>query len=453
MNQTLKVFESGNQATVVIVGRPNVGKSTLFNRIIGHRDAIVDDQPGVTRDSKYRQTDWNGKGFTLVDTGGFFGPEEDPFSKVVQDRIELTARDAAVLLLIVDAKIGPTPADHDVIQLLRRLKRPILIAVNKVDVPQHEEESMAPFYELGIGEMHPVSATHGTGIGDLLDAIVEYVPDEAPVEGLPDRPGIAIIGRPNVGKSTLLNSLCGADRAIVSPVSGTTRDPVDSEITVNDKPYLLIDTAGIRRRGKMSQGLERFTLIRAQEAIRRCHIALLMIDSTEGLTETDDKVFANAKDAGKAAIIIVNKWDVVEKDEKTAGLYAKDIRDRIPFLHYAPIEFVSALTKQRVHRIFPHVEEILDFYNRRVPTAKLNQLLETILIRHPAPPHKGRVPYIFYWTQAGVAPPTFVAFTNDPEAIHFSYERYLINRLYDTFEFKGTPLRLIWKKRSGRPIE
>ena len=434
-------------ATVVIVGRPNVGKSTLFNRILGRRDAIVDDQPGVTRDSKFRRTDWRGKSFLLVDTGGFFGPEEDPFTPYVQQKIERTARDASVLLLVLDGTTGPTSLDVDVVSLLRRFQVPLLAAVNKVDNPDKGWELAAGFYELGLEKIFSLSAVQGTGVGDLLDAVVEYLPETGVWEPPPRIPGIAILGRPNVGKSTLLNSLCGEERSIVSPIAGTTRDPVDTEVEVGGKRYLLIDTAGIRKRGKMSQGLDRFSLMRAEEALHRCDVALLMVDGVAGLTESDAKVFSLAKNAGKAAIILVNKWDGVEKDEKTAGAFAKMIRERMPFLHFAPIEFISSLTRLRLQRIFPHVDKILVNYYHRVPTAELNELLERILSRNPPPIHKGRAPKIYYWTQASAAPPTFVAFANEPKGVHFSYERFLINRLYDTFGFEGTPLRLIWKKR------
>jgi GTPase len=300
---------------------------------------------------------------------------------------------------------------------------------------------------MGFDTLFPISAIHGTGTGDLLDAIVDHLPEGIPLEELPACPGIAIIGRPNVGKSTLLNSLCGSERSIVSPIAGTTRDPVDTEIEVNGKRYLLIDTAGIRRRGKMSQGVDRYCLMRAEEALHRCDLALLMIDALEGLTESDAKVFGLTQDAGKAAIILVNKWDGVEKDEKIRIKFAKQIRERMPFLHFAPIEFISSLTRLRLTRIFPHVERILIHFYRRVPTAELNQLLEKILNRHPPPIHKGRSPKIYYWTQVTAAPPTFVAFVNDPPAVHFSYQRYLINQLYETFGFEGTPLRLLLKKR------
>ena len=390
-----------------------------------------------------------GKGFWLVDTGGFFGPDDDPLSPVVQEQIERTARTASVLIMILDAQTGPTPLDRDVLDLLRRFHIPIVAAVNKVDNPAAEWELIAPFYELGFSEIFPISAMHGTGTGDMLDAVVEYLPDDAPFEPEPI-PGIAIIGRPNVGKSTLLNGLCGTDRSIVSPIAGTTRDPVDTEIEVNGKRYLLIDTAGIRRRGKMSQGLDRYSLLRAKKALDRCDLALMLINAEEGLTESDARVFGLAQDAGKAAIILVNKWDLVEKDQDSAGTFAKNVRDEVPFLHYAPIEFISALTKKRIHRIFPHVEEILDNYYFRVPTAELNTLLEGILQRHPPPVHRGQAPRIYYWTQVSAGPPTFIAFVSDPKAIHFSYQRYLINRLYETFEFKGTPLRPFLKTAGKR---
>ncbi|MDX9754476.1 MAG: ribosome biogenesis GTPase Der [bacterium] len=450
---------SGNRkkSLVAIVGRPNVGKSTLFNRIIGQRVAIVDDQPGVTRDSNYRPADWNGKSFTLVDTGGFFGPEEDPLTPFVQEQIELVVQDASVLVYILDAQQGPTPADAEILDFLRRQHIPLIAAVNKVDNVEKSDEVTAMFYELGLADFIPISASHGMGVGDLLDEVVQYLPDAdltpEEEEEVPKIPGIAILGRPNVGKSTLLNSLCGQPKAIVSPIAGTTRDPVDTEIVVEGKTYLLIDTAGIRRRGQMKQGLDKFSMMRCEEALRRCDAALLLIDGEEGLTERDAKVFSIANDMGKAVILLVNKWDVVEKDTNTAGAFAKKIREDLPYLKYAPIEFISAMTKQRIHRIFPHVEKILENYYRRVPTGELNRLLEDILAKNPPPVHKGRLPRIYYWTQASVAPPTFIGFVNEPSAIHFSYERYLINRLYENFDFEGTPIRLFWRKRKQRKSE
>jgi len=436
--------------TVLIVGRANVGKSTLFNRIVGERDAIVDDQPGITRDIKYRMTDWSGKSFFLADSGGFFGPDEDPLTPYVQEQLERSSKFASVMLFVLDGRTGPTPLDHEIMNFLRRLNTPILGAINKVDNPKNVEEQIAAFYELGLEDLCPVSAQHGLNVGDLLDLVIQYIPDELPAEEVPKSPGIAIVGRPNVGKSTLLNAIYGSERSLVSPIAGTTRDPVDTEIEVEGKKYLLIDTAGIKRRGKMSQGVDYYSLLRAEEAIERSDIALLMIDAIEGLTETDAKVLGIAQQKGRASIILVNKWDAKEKDEKTAGKFAKDIRDRMPFLHYAPIEFISALTHQRVQRIFPHIEEILHYYNFRVPTGELNRLMEIILAKNPPPIHKGRSPRIYYWTQAAVAPPTFVAFCSDPKAIHFSYQRYLINRLYETFGFKGTPIRLVLKQRQSK---
>ncbi|MBI1389706.1 MAG: ribosome biogenesis GTPase Der [bacterium] len=438
---------STNLPTVAVIGRPNVGKSTLFNRILGKREAIVDDQPGVTRDLKFRPTDWNGAAFQIVDTGGIFGSEDDPFTHVIQEQIERAVIDAAALIFVVDGQTGPTPIDHDIADFLRRLGKPVICAINKIDNPAKDEETAALFFELGLDGFYPISSSHGYGIGDLLDAIVDHLPEKHDPAAIPEIPGLAILGRPNVGKSTLLNALCGHERAIVSPIQGTTRDPVDTEIEINGKPYLLIDTAGIRRRGKMSQGLDRYALLRNQAALERCQLAILMIDAVEGLTETDAKVFRLAHEAGKAAMILVNKWDLVEKETNTASDYSKVIRKEIPFLHYAPIEFVSALTKQRVQRVFPNVERILEQYFFRVPTGELNRLMEGILAKNPPPASKGRAPRMYYWTQAAVAPPTFVVFVSDPRAIHFSYERFLMNRLYETFDFTGSPIRLIFRKR------
>lgn len=433
---------------VAVVGRPNVGKSTLFNRIIGQRDAIVDDQPGVTRDIKYRPTDWNGRDFIVADTGGIFGPDEDPFSAVIQTKIEYALAEADLVLFVLDGRDGPTPLDHDILDLLRRLGKPVVCAVNKADNPQKDDETVALFYELGEAAFHPISASHGYGVGDMLDAVAAALPDTPLSEKQPPPPGIALLGRPNVGKSTLLNALCGSERAITSPIRGTTRDPVDEEIEVNGKPYLLIDTAGIRRRSKMHQGLDRYALNRNEKALERCDLAILMIDGVEGLTETDAKVFSLAQDAGKACMILVNKWDAVEKTESSAGQFAKTIREKLTFLHYAPIEFVSALTKQRIQRIFPHIESILERYQFRAPTGELNRLLERIMAKKPPPTHKGRSPRIYYWTQAATAPPTFIAFVSDPKSIHFSYERFLVNQLYETFDFTGVPVKLFLRKRS-----
>lgn len=441
---------SEKKATVVIVGRPNVGKSTLFNRIVGKREAIVDDQPGVTRDCKFRVAEWAGKRFSLVDTGGIYGSEDDPFTPVVQQRIEMAVEQAAVLMFILDATTGPTTVDHQVMDHVRRLKVPMIGVVNKVDNMQQADIVMAPFYELGLDEIFPVSAIQGTGTGDLLDEVIAYIPEDAQPDFEILLPGIAIIGRPNVGKSTLLNALCGSDRAIVSPVSGTTRDPVDTEVEFEGERFLLIDTAGIRRRGKMSQGLDRYALNRAQKALERCHVALMMIDGSTGLTETDAKVFGLAKDAGKAAVILVNKWDITEKDEHTTGEFAKHIRKEMPFLHYAPIEFISAMTLKRTHRIFPNIKRIAENFKMRVPTGKLNALLEGIINKHPPPVHKGKSPRIYYWTQVETMPPTFVAFVSNAESIHFSYQRYLVNQLYETFGFEGTPIRLFMRTRGKK---
>lgn len=439
---------SNKNSTVVIVGRPNTGKSTLFNRIVGKRDAIVDDQPGVTRDCKFRVAEWAGKRFSLVDTGGIYGSEDDPFTPVVQQRIELAVKEAAVLMFVLDATTGPTTVDHQVMDHLRRLNVPIMGVINKVDHMKIKHSVMAQFYELGLDELFPISAIQGTGTGDLLDEVISYIPDDAQPDAEITLPGIAIIGRPNVGKSTLLNALCGSERAIVSPVSGTTRDPVDTEVEFDGQRYLLIDTAGIRRRGKMSQGLDRYAMDRAKKALDRCHVALMMIDGATGLTETDAKVFGLAKDAGKAAMILVNKWDATEKDEHTTGDFAKKIRNDMPFLHYAPIEFISAMTHKRIHRIFPCIQKIIQQYSLRVPTAKLNDLLEGIIAKNPPPINKGKSPRIYYWTQAAIQPPTFVAFVSNAEAIHFSYQRYLVNQLYDTFGFDGTPIRMFMRTRS-----
>lgn len=443
---------------VVIVGRPNVGKSTLFNRLIGHRIAIVDDQPGVTRDRLYRPMTWSGKTFILTDTGGFFGPDEDPLSPNVQSAIEDALRVADVICMVTDGRDGPTGLDQNTADRIRRLRMkpngtaiPVLLAVNKWD--NTSEDFVSPFYELGFDTIFPVSALHGHGTGNLLDAFIERLPEsEALDESELDIPGIALLGRPNVGKSTFLNSLSGEQRSIVSPLPGTTRDPVDtliewSNATGETKFFRLVDTAGVRRRGKMSVGLDRYSMQRCQAALARSELALMMIDGTEGPTESDAKVFSLAHDLGRAGIILVNKWDDVSKDTNTAGAMVKEIRERMPFLRYAEVIFISALTGQRLHRVMPSVERALEQYRRRIPTAELNSLLEDILRKTPPPSRHGRMSRIYYWTQVSVAPPTFVVFANDADRIHFSYQRFLINRLYESFGFDGTPIRLFVRGR------
>ncbi len=438
----------GRLPTVVIIGRPNVGKSTLFNRIIGRRDAIVDNQPGVTRDIKERPATWNGQDFLLIDTGGLFGPDEDPLSAAIQSKIEDVAKDADVLLFVLDAKDGPTPIDHEIMTWLRRVKRPTIGAVNKVDDPGRIDLA-ASFYELGFDNLFTISSSHGTGTGDLLDEIVEQLPPPVEVPDYGDAPCIAIVGRPNTGKSTLLNRLVGQERAIVSPMPGTTRDPVDTLIHYGDKPYVLIDTAGIKRRSKMHQGLERYALLRGTEAIERSDVALLLVDGVEGLTESDARVFSHAHDSGKASILVVNKWDVVERDSHTTGSFVKHIREEMPFLSYAPVLFVSAMTGYHVGKIFPEVERVLAGARLRPSTAELNRLLEEILLNHPPPSRKGRQVKAYYWTQVATGPPTIVLFVNAPDLVHFSYRRYLINRLYERFEFYGTPIRLILRSHKN----
>lgn len=447
---------SSTLPTVVILGRPNVGKSTLFNRLFGARVAIVHDQPGATRDRLYRPVTWNGRTFLLTDTGGFFGPDDDPFSPGVQDQIEVAASIADVLCMVVDGKDGPTPLDHETADRVRRLrvkagKIPVILAVNKWDNPS--EDYVSEYYTFGFDEIMPVSATHGHGTGSLLDAIVDSLPEHAATPEEINAPAIAIVGRPNAGKSTLLNTLSGQERSLVSPIPGTTRDPVDTLIEWEGRVYRLVDTAGVRRRAKMSEGIDRYSLARCKAAVARSDVALLLIDATQGPTETDAKVFSLAHDLGRAAILLVNKWDTVEKDNSTAGATVKQIREAMPFLRYAEVQLVSALTGQRLQRILPCVDKAIEQHRRRIPTAALNQLLERILKKTPPPSRHGRMSKIYYWTQADSAPPTFILFCNDPLRIHFSYQRFLINQLYEAFGFEGTPLRLFLRRRTSRIAE
>lgn len=432
---------------VAVVGRPNVGKSALFNRICGERIAIVEDQPGVTRDRLYRDAEWLGRPFGLVDTGGFQWEEGD-LHQQVRWQAEIAVREADVILFVVDARSGPTVADEDVAFVLRRTGKPVILAVNKVD--SYSPEAAAEFYSLGLGTPIPVSAIHGTNVGDLLDAVVERFgpPGDPPEED--DRIRVAVIGRPNVGKSSLVNRLLGEDRMIVSDAAGTTRDSIDSEWVVGESRYLLIDTAGIRRKARIDTLLERVTVLRAFRAVDRSDVVLMMIDATGGVREQDKRIAGYAHEQGKAAILLVNKWDLVEKDTHRMKQEEELIREELGFMRYAPILFVSAGTGQRVHRIPGMVDAVYAQAVRQVPTSVLNQVLRETVMVTPPPSDKGRKLKILYVTQVRNRPPTFVFFVNDPELMHFSYRRHLENRFREALGFEGTPIRLLVRgKREG----
>lgn len=482
---------------VAIVGRPNVGKSTLFNRIVGERTAIVEDRARTTRDRIYAGAEWNGRRFIVVDTGGLEMRAGDQIEEKVQEQARLAIEEADVIMLVVDAAAGETPADQDAAQLLRTSHAPVLVAVNKADNEKRELEG-AEFHRLGWDETYAISALHGRGTGDLLDAIVWALPpeseselarkqreaaldegwpepesvaagaaadagaagtDEAPEPERLDRPlGVAIVGRPNVGKSSLLNQLLGEDRAIVSDIPGTTRDAIDTELDWHGEPIRLIDTAGIRRRGKVAGGAasERFSALRALRAIERADVAVLVVDSVEGLTAQDAHVAGYVIDEGRALVVALNKWDLVEKDERTFDEHAARIRRDVPFLDFAPIVAISAKTGLRAGRVLEAAITIAEQRRRRVPTGELNRLLAEVTFRQTAPAVKGKRPKFYYATQVAIEPPTFVIFTSDADSVHFSYKRYLENRLREAFGFEGTPVRLIFRdrereEREGRP--
>ncbi len=432
---------------VAIVGRPNVGKSTIFNRIIGERLAIVEDRPGVTRDRIYGTAEWNGKPFSIIDTGGIEIYDEDELLKQVRVQAELAVEEADVILFVADAKAGVTPADDTIAQLLFRSNKPIVLAVNKMDNPANTDE-IYEFYSLGLGDPVALSGTHGIGVGDLLDELVKRLPDK-PEELYGDEViKIALIGRPNVGKSSLVNAILGEERVIVSDIAGTTRDAIDTPFEKDGQQYVLIDTAGIRKRGKVYEATEKFSVMRSMQAIERADVALIVINGEEGIIEQDKHIAGYAHEAGRAAVFVVNKWDAVEKDDKTMQRFTEAIRDHFLFMSYAPIVYVSATTKQRLHKLLPVVQQVAEQHAMRVPTNVLNDIVADAVAVNPPPTDKGRRLRINYITQVAVKPPTFILFVNDPELMHFSYERYLENRIRTAFPFEGTPVRIATKRKN-----
>jgi len=432
---------------VAIVGRPNVGKSTIFNRVIGERLAIVEDRPGVTRDRIYGTGEWNGKSFNIIDTGGIEIYGEDELLKQVRVQAELAVEEADVILFVADAKAGLTPADETIAQLLFRSNKPIVLAVNKMDNPARTDE-IYEFYSLGLGDPIAMSGTHGIGMGDLLDELVKRLPEKHETEYDEDVIKIALIGRPNVGKSSLVNAILGEERVIVSDIAGTTRDAIDTPFEKDGQRYVLIDTAGIRKRGKVYEATEKFSVMRSMQAIERADVALIVINGEEGIIEQDKHIAGYAHEAGRAAVFVVNKWDVVEKDDKTMQRFTDAIRDHFQFMHYAPIVFVSAATKQRLHKLLPVVQHVAEQHSMRVPTNVLNDIVADAVAVNPPPTDKGRRLRINYITQVAVKPPTFILFVNDPELLHFSYERYLENRIRTAFPFEGTPVRIGTRRKN-----
>jgi len=457
---------------VALVGRPNVGKSTLFNRLTGERLAVVDEVPGTTRDRLHAEAEWNGVGFVIVDTGGIdpttvkYGKGRTPLSVGSADFIteiraqaEAAIREADAVLLLVDVESGITPADHEVAQILRRsqverdggLYPPVILVVNKCD-SQQSRQGAVEFYELGLGEPHPISALHGAGVGDLLDelvAVLDRQPD-ADLEGeLDEAVKIAIVGKPNVGKSSLLNRLVGSERAIVSEIPGTTRDAVDTYLEYEGVNITLIDTAGIRRRGKIAPGVEKYSVIRTLRAIHRADVALLLIDATTGVTSQDAHIGGFILDEWKSAVVVVNKWDAIEKDAYTMDGYRQEVRQALHFLDYVPVLFISALTGQRVEQVIPTALQVQEERLVRLSTSELNKILRDAQDRHPPPARAGKRLKLFYGAQVRSEPPTFLFHVNDPKLVHFSYRRFLENRIREAYGFLGTPIRLVFRGRKG----
>ena len=434
---------------VAIVGRPNVGKSTLVNRLAGKRVSIVKDTPGVTRDRIYAEAEWLGRPYTLIDTGGIEPKTDNQMLQYMREQA-LTAIDTAdVIIFITDGRTGLTDADLEVGNMLRRSKKPVVIAVNKLD-NMKDVSSIYEFYELGLGDPYPISAEQMQGVGDLLDAVVAYFPPEDENEEEEEILHIAVIGKPNTGKSSLINRLLGEERVIVSDMAGTTRDAIDTRVTFEGRDYIFIDTAGIRRHSKIKESIEHYSVLRAVTAVERCDIAIVMIDATEGLTEQDAKIAGIAHDNGKGVIVAVNKWDAIEKDDKTMYQFIRDIDATLSFMPYAEKMFISAKTGQRVNQLFETIDSVAENQSLRVQTGVLNDILYDAMAMFQPPSDKGKRLKIFYMTQVSVKPPTFVLFVNDAELMHFSYKRYLENRLRDAFGFHGTPIRFIIRERGEK---
>lgn len=431
--------------TVAIVGRPNVGKSTLFNRIIGDRLSITDDEPGITRDRIYSKAEWLTREFNIIDTGGIDFIDA-PFIHEIKSQTEIAIEEADLIIMVCDIRTGITDEDSYIARMLYKANKPVVLAINKSD-DISLTDTIYEFYSLGLGDPIPVSSQHGVGIGDLLDQVVKEMPLIEDVIYEEDRIKLCLIGRPNVGKSSLTNALLGEQRVIVSEIEGTTRDSIDSLFTYEDQDYVVIDTAGMRKRGKVYENAEKYSVLRALSAIDRSDICLILIDAETGIREQDKKIAGYATEAGKGIIIVVNKWDTVEKETNTMLRWEKEIRSHFQFITYAPIVFLSAKTKQRVKTMFPAIKEVYENFSRRVQTSVLNDVILDAFYVNPPKIHNGAKAKVFYATQVSSKPPTFVLFVNDENCLHFSYERYLKNRLRESFHFEGTPIKIILRKR------
>lgn len=435
-----------SKPTVAIVGRPNVGKSTIFNRIVGERISIVEDIPGVTRDRIYSSAEWLNQEFSLIDTGGIDIGDE-PFLEQIRQQAEIAMDEADVIVFLTNGREGVTAADEEVAKILYKTKKPVVLAVNKVDNPEMRSD-IYDFYALGFGEVYPISGSHGLGIGDLLDEVIGHFPDKGQENYDEETIKFSLIGRPNVGKSSLVNALLGQERVIVSNVAGTTRDAVDTPYTKDGQEYVIIDTAGMRKKGKVYESTEKYSVLRALRAIERSDVVLVVLDGEEGIIEQDKKIAGYAHQAGRSVVIVVNKWDAVEKDEKTMKEFEENIRAHFQFLDYAPIVFLSAKTRKRTQTLLPMINKACESHSLRVPTNVLNDVIMDAIAMNPTPTHNGQRLRVYYATQVAIKPPTFVVFVNDPELLHFSYERFLENRIRDAFDFEGSPIRIIGRARA-----
>ncbi len=435
------------KAVVAIVGRPNVGKSTLFNRFLGERRAVVDNLPGVTRDRNYAEVAWNRRVFTLIDTGGYIPRPDEPLAEDVTRQVEIALTEADLILMVVDAKTGPTDYDGEMVRLIRTCGTPYLLVVNKIDSERDEPDS-APFYSLGLGDPVGVSALSGRLSGDLLDEVIARLPEgEEEVEEEPGVSRIAVVGRPNVGKSTFVNRLLGEDRVVVSPIPGTTRDAIDLPMRRNGRDYLLIDTAGLRRRAKVREPVEFYSTVRTISSLERCDVAIVLIEAEEGCTLQDVKILGQAVELGKGAVLAVNKWDLIEKDDKTAAGYTRDVIRRFPSVSDYPIVFISALTGQRTWRAIDIALQVYDRRRSRIATGELNRFLENLNVESPPPSRKGRISRMYYCVQPRTEPPTVLFFTSRPRDVPEHYRRFLERRLRERFDFEGTPVRIVFRQK------